>query len=661
MHNIPIPQVNGTRCARHMKQFIHVVLMVIAVSGWANAAPLVLDCGDSYPLGKNLEVLVDHSRLLTVDDVRSGEASRRFAKSDSSILYYGFTDAAIWVRFTVSPACANETWLLEVGYPLMDHISFFVPGAGGSLIEKKSGYRLPFSSREIPHRHFLFRLPHQQSATSTFFLRFTNEDRMEIPLTIWKESAFRRHEHTDQYVLGIYYGIVLVMILYNLFLFISIRDRSYLYYVLYIAAFVAWQLVQNGFAFEYAWTRGVAGTNCIVSVINFTLIMTVSHFVQSYLNTASFSPRLHRIIDVLKVISLGIPVMIPFASYAATIQFSVGIIIIGILIVLAAGVRGVMQGYRPALFFLIAWSAFLVGSLVYSLKVLGFLPVTPLTTYAIQAGSAIEVILLSLGLGDRINLLMRETERAKARASVLAQELDMARKIQLATIPKELPVLGRFSIAARFIPMESVGGDFYDLYVHDADRLSVLVTDVSGHGIPAALIASMVKIVFDSQKRNCEDPARFIVDMNRALAENIENQYLTACFATIDARLGTLRLASAGHLPVLVVRKNEGRISEYKPKGGIIGLNMDVTSETEEVPIAPGDRIIIHTDGLTEVINERREMFDAGPFRDIILRERSNEAGAFADALLDAVRSWGGHRQHFEDDLTLVVIDIREG
>jgi len=405
---------------------------------------------DYFPIGLHVEILEDSKKEYAIEDILTKNISKKFITSTSLSPSYGFSDSAFWVRFNVtSKASNNHNWLLELDFPLMDKISLFIPQKNNNYVEKKYGYSLPFSQREIQHRNFVFKLPVAEGANNTYYLRFENADRMEFPLYIWSSTAFQEKDHVEEFILGMYYGILFVMALFNLLLFLSIKDKAYFYYVLYIVVFAFYQLTQNGLAYEFIYPDFLNNHN--IHFIDMILLPCIILFVQSFLNTRVTIPRAHNILTVLKYLFLISLIPSFFLSYSTNILVVNVLVVFTAITTLTAGTILVIRGYRPAKFFMIAWSLFISGALIYVFKAFGKLPNNYFTSYSIQIGSAFEVILLSLGLGDRINMLRDEKDAAQKKLILNQQEaLDLQTKMTNAFsrfVPKEfLTFLNKKSI-----------------------------------------------------------------------------------------------------------------------------------------------------------------------------------------------------------------------
>src|SRR5271167_2639033 len=159
----------------------------------------------------------------------------------------------------------------------------------------------------------------------------------------------------------------------------------------------------------------------------------------------------------------------------------------------------------------------------------------------------------------------RSTLRRDQQLKEIQNELEVARRIQLSILPSEFPVSMSFRVAARYVPMSSVAGDLYDYIIADDHQVGLLIADVSGHGVPAALIASMVKLAASSQRAVRSEPSQFLSGMNSALLANTQNQFVTAAYVHLNSESGELRYSAAAHPPLLLLRS--GRVTQIEKNG----------------------------------------------------------------------------------------------
>jgi len=246
---------------------------------------------------------------------------------------------------------------------------------------------------------------------------------------------------------------------------------------------------------------------------------------------------------------------------------------------------------------------------------------------------------------------------AERRLSAIRQELETARRIQASILPAEVPRLPGLEVAVRYVPAAEVAGDYYD-FLPAGDGLGLLVADVSGHGVPAALIAAMVKIAVGAQAAEAASPARLLTGMSRIFYGKLKNQFITAAYLYADPRAGRFTYASAGHPPPLHWQAAETRVVELRQGGLVLGRLARAEYREAEVPMAPGDRVLLFTDGIPEARNRAGEALGDERLRAFLAGHAGLRSEALATALLARIVEWTGRREGFEDDLTLIVLGV---
>ncbi len=229
-------------------------------------------------------------------------------------------------------------------------------------------------------------------------------------------------------------------------------------------------------------------------------------------------------------------------------------------------------------------------------------------------------------------------------------ELAAAREIQRSILPTTMPDLPGLRFDVRYDPASSVAGDLYDFVAADASRVGLLVADVAGHGVPAALIASMVKIGVSSQSRLAHDPASMLAALNETLRRDVRHAFVTATYLYFDAGQHCVAVANAGHPPPLLIR--DGLFRELGPTGVLLGRFGMVRYEAQQTTLVAGDRIVALTDGIVEARNTRGEPFGDERLRAIV------QNGGSANAVINAVHRWRDRDASDADDLTIVIVDV---
>ncbi len=263
-----------------------------------------------------------------------------------------------------------------------------------------------------------------------------------------------------------------------------------------------------------------------------------------------------------------------------------------------------------------------------------------------------------LSIRLRNTLLLRQIAQHRQRIHVIEQDLGMARKIQLSTLPSRPPELAGLEIGILYVPMEKVGGDFYNFHVVEEKNLGILITDVSGHGIAAALISSMIKVTFSTLKERARTPADFLTEMSRIMVEHLDEHFLTAGYAYIDIEERVIHLARAGHEPTIVYHRSTGDVKDYFPGGAMISPMVQKPFGELKIPLEPGDRVILYTDCVTEIMNNEGKMFGKRKFNEFIRSTADLKAEEVTSRLIVELWSWSGGKDVFDDDLTVLVVDI---
>lgn len=362
------------------------------------------------------EYHLDHQRTLSLSDARELPRQAWF-KSQSAAPFFGYSADVLWVRLpvrNVGPQAQNT--LLEVQYPLLDLVDIFIIKQGQVAHEWHLGDAYPFDQRPIDANNFMVPLDLEPGEFVTAYIRIQSTSSLGAPIKLWQYDYYFDGQQPGMVGQGLYYGIILVMVLYNLFIYMSVRHVSYLYYI--GAAFGCCSYVASvqGIGFQFVWSA-YPWINTIaipVSLSVFGLMGTL--FAKSLLHTSKNAPRIHRVFSLL-ALSFTVVFVLAFVMdpRSATILVSV----VGMpttLIVICCGFYLMHIGVRAARFFVLAWTVLLSSVFVTGLSKFGLLPSSTLINYSVQLASAVEVVLFSFALADRIN----EERRAKMEAQKFA-------------------------------------------------------------------------------------------------------------------------------------------------------------------------------------------------------------------------------------------------
>ncbi len=391
--------------------------------------------------GPRLKILEDRSKQLSIQQVIHSD---NFTQVENDVPNLGASDNVYWLKFHLKNINDDPRVILQVPLPTIDFLDFYLVDDKQKLIEEEhTGDRVPYNSRRFDNPIYTFVSDLDKDRVYTIYLKLSGGEQLQVPLSLAKSEALVKGVQTYSIIFGIYAGIILVMFVYNLFLYLSTRDRSYLYYIIYIFIIGITQANFQGYTFKFLWPGNTWLSTYAVYVLSAAAAMSAIEFMKQFLHTRSYFPGLDR---------LGTFFYIPYlcaliAAFSG--HLNLGYQIIQITAMLAAVYMLIVawlilrEGYKPAKFFLIGWSVFLLGVCSFVLKDYNLLPYNVYTYNMMPFGSALEVTLLSFALADKINILKKEKEASQEEALrisleneklILEQNFELEKKVNERTL-----------------------------------------------------------------------------------------------------------------------------------------------------------------------------------------------------------------------------------
>lgn len=390
-----------------------------------SSLPIILtDEQEEYPLGLHLEILEDPEGQLTIEQISSSAYDQQFVPNQVKVPNLGLSNSYYWVRFRVkNDAQQPKQWYLEMAHPSMRHISFYRPRSeGAGFWSLHTGFSWPFHTREIAYKNVVFKLSLPPQIEQTFYLRFDSAgDAMILPLTIWSFKAFFQKTQIEQFLAGLFLGTLLIMIGYNTFLFLFLKDKSYLYYVLFVTSLLCHELLFRGFLSPYL----ESDWNPILLSFFFAFMSIFGlKFTNTFLVTKTRMPKLHLFIIFLLVMWGLLNIFFLFIVSRSVIAHIVETLLLAmtLLSIFMAAFTAWRQGYEAARYFLLAWMMLIITGAIITLLRFELLPSNTLTEYGYHVGVILLALLLSLALADKINIFKAEKEKAQIKALKASQE-----------------------------------------------------------------------------------------------------------------------------------------------------------------------------------------------------------------------------------------------
>ena len=363
------------------------------------------DTSNLKPIGAMVYTLEDKTGRMSILDVAT---SNLFIQSQQENPYFGISSSSYWIKFELQNKTEKNV-LLQIGNPLLDEVELYKPISNGKYKVERTGEKLPFAQRPYQAETFIFKLNNSKEI-QTYYLKIKGGELLIVPLSIGTEQMFQDISETKNIIVGIFAGLMLAMIFYNSFIYFSIRDQTYLFYILGTLFVFLTQLSFLGYSYKFLWPEQPWFNNLSPVLFTSLAALFVFNFARLLLNTKEIAPAFTWFIytaiaaygfaTIFKALDIY-PLSYHILDICA-LSFSVYVIILTI--------KRIKQNYRPARFFLFAWSILLIGFSLFALKDLGLLPYNEFTNYTMPAGTALESIIFSLALADRINILKKENE-----------------------------------------------------------------------------------------------------------------------------------------------------------------------------------------------------------------------------------------------------------
>ncbi len=389
--------------------------------------------------------LEDTSRELRLGDVLESNTQKRFHRLNGRSAGFGLSKSDFWIKLSVENSQQYPIKkLLKFDYPLLDEVIFYRKNSLGGYSAKISGDSIGVAEHEKKDENIVFSLTMQPQTKEILYFHICSSSSMDLQLYVMDDDQYYNTEITKTALLGIFYGGAAIMILYNFFLFLSIREKSYFYYVVFQVVNILTLLALSGVAFRYLWPSIPEINNTIIPFLIVAAHTLAIVFSRSFLDTKSLLPKLDKVLLWILFFAIVALFLTAVLNYHDGILLSVVVLFVTTFSLVSVGLIAYFRySVRASKFYLIAWIFLIVGTTLTGMKNIGLLPINFLTIWATQIGVFFELLLLSFGLADRINVIRAQkdhlqeeaTLKAKALAAVLQQsKVELEREVKERTV-----------------------------------------------------------------------------------------------------------------------------------------------------------------------------------------------------------------------------------
>jgi signal transduction histidine kinase len=392
-----------------------------AQDGGDPAAPVVLTpAQDRYALGSRMEILADRTGELSVAAVRSPEFAGQFAPSASALPVFGFSNAAYWARVAVHNASSEPLWILTLSETLPEQVDYYLYGEDGEEIAaRKTGSSLPFDARDLPSANLAFRAPIPPGENATIYLRIAGQNPLRFPLALVTLPAYVRGADVGQLLWASVYGFLILMAVYNLLIFGSLRDRNYLLLAAFIVPLTVTLMLRDGRAEQYLWPHHPEARRLVIPLAIGLVQITLILFSVSFLRTRAYVPWLHKVLLFLLVALIAatllvIPMALGWPDFRTVLVILIALGFPTVVLLAIAGPLVWRRGHGAARYYVAAEFVPLLFGVLDLLFILGIVSVPAFTVLIPRLGNVLLVLLFSVALADSVKELNLMAQKATA-------------------------------------------------------------------------------------------------------------------------------------------------------------------------------------------------------------------------------------------------------
>lgn len=363
-----------------------------------------------------IEYLEDADEILTIDQVSSPEFAHRFQASHTFSPENYNRRSAYWYRIRIkhNPQTLHE-WNLEFFDQTIDRVDFFVPRKGGGFVRQSIGDSFVFHQRPLRHKNFFVKLPADPQGVQSYYIKVKSTQQANILLVLRTSDYFVNYALDEYFFFGIFYGMILVFCFYNLLMFAAVRERHYIYYILYLISIGLYEMSADGIAYQYLWPAAVEWNQYAAGFMLYLASTFALFFAASLLNLRKQHPKLLYLLGaafifrtVFLLLSLTVAEEWFRFRFIEVVPFGVAFF---------AGIYCLLKGYRPARFLVVGYSFLFVGIIIKLIQYLDFnwLPLGSLTHYSLGFGFIMEMMFFSFANSDKIRVMRLEKEKAQGK------------------------------------------------------------------------------------------------------------------------------------------------------------------------------------------------------------------------------------------------------
>ncbi|ABZ94868.1 Serine phosphatase RsbU, regulator of sigma subunit [Leptospira biflexa serovar Patoc strain 'Patoc 1 (Ames)'] len=615
--------------------------------------PLSVEETNNYrDIGKYFEYTIPKNPESTLSDLLKEDTLWR--PNPKKVISFPRSKHPVWLKITlIHYGSIPHTFFLHLSNPVVDLFELHTE-INGQWRTQWSGEQVLQKNKPIYSHMSAFPITLSPNESRTIYLKIKSDNPIFSFVSFYNSRTFIAYSKKQDIFFAGYFGAGFMMFFFSLFLAHTLRYKKFFYFFFYLATVLLLNTYSTGFIQYFEFGNSNSWKNYLFPItIHLSSIFGLL-FTLEFLETKAFSSILNRITISYILILTFVLLFIFVLDLRNFIQLTVFLIIIPIFLAIFISIFTLFKSKKKleVILFLLAFGVLLFGAALNTFTVQGFLKPIHFASYSLPLGSALEVFFLSLALVLRVSDYRKSNEQKQE----IDLQLKIAQKLQNGLLPKKRSHALGYPLGFRYLPATDIGGDFVEI-IEKEKELGLFLCDVSGHGIPAAMIASMTKVSLEIWSDILNKPALAADKIRRSLLSLLSGHFLSAFFVYIQPEERILKIANAGHLPLLHLDRN-GNITTYTSYGRAINefVPSDIKEKSFQLPVE--GTLILFTDGVIEARNVHTgELFGEERFYQLIQALAKKHPQVICDSVIEQIEKFQKSKRS-DDDITILALSL---
>lgn len=617
------------------------------------ALPISIEETQNYrDIGKYFEYTIPADKEAGLNQIlREDTLWRTNAKN---VILFPRNKNPVWLKITlIHYGNLPHTYFLHLSNPVVDVFELHTE-INGKWKTVWSGEQILQKNKPIYSHISAFPITLSPNESKTIYLKIRSDNPIFSFASIYNARTFIAYSKKQDIFFAAYFGAGFMMFLFSLFLAHTLRYRKFFYFFFYLATILLLNTYSTGFIQYIEFGNSNTWKNYLFPI---TILLTSIFgllFTLEFLEIKGSFPKLNAFTKIYILLLVFSNVLIFIMDLRNFIQMVIILVFIPIFIAIATSTLTLFRSKKKleVVLFLLAFGSILLGASINTFTVQGIIKPYHFASYSLPLGSALEVFFLSLALVLRVSDYRKSIEDKQE----LDLQLKIAQKLQNGLLPKKRSHVLNYPLGFRYSPATDIGGDFVEILVKE-NEVGLFLCDVSGHGIPAAMIASMTKVSLEIWNDMLDKPALAAEKIRKSLLSSLSGHFLSAFFVYLKPNEKILRIANAGHLPLLHLDR-DGKITTYTSYGRAINehIQSDIVEKTFSMPNE--GTLILFTDGVIEARNiHSGELFGEERFYSLIQSLAKEGPQMICDTVVSELEKFQ-HSKKSDDDITILALSI---